>query len=164
MIAAFMIHGLQPGPLLLGQRPDVVYGIFVAMLMTNIFLLGLTILGIRVFLQLTRLPYSVFSAAILILCVIGAFGLNNNVDELYMMFVFGIIGYFMRKRNYPVAPAVLGLVLGDLAELSLRRSLLLSLGDPLIFVTRPISAILMCVAVISIVYPLLKKPKALREV
>jgi len=164
MIAALMIHGLQPGPLLLGQRPDVVYGIFVAMLMANLFLLGLTIVGIRIFLQLTRLPYSVFSATILILCAIGAFGLSNSVDDLYVMFAFGIIGYFMRKQGFPVAPAVLGLVLGDLAELSLRRSLLLSLGDPLILITRPISAVLLCGAVLSILYPLLKKPKALKEV
>lgn len=164
LIAAFMIHGLQPGPLLLSQKPEIVYGIFVAMLMANLFLLGLTILGIRVFLQMTRLPYSVFSAAILILCVIGAFGLNNSVDDLYVMFAFGLIGYFMRKQGFPIAPAVLGLVLGDLAELSLRRSLLLSLGNPLILISRPISLLLLCGAVISILYPIIKKPKALKEV
>jgi len=164
LIAAFMIHGLQPGPLLLSQKPEIIYGIFVAMLMANLFLLGLTIIGIRLFLQLTRLPYSVFSAAILILCVIGAFGLNNNVDDLYVMFAFGLIGYFMRKQGFPIAPAVLGLVLGDLAELSLRRSLLLSLGNPLILISRPISLILLCGAVFSIIYPLIKKPKALKGV
>lgn len=164
MIAAFMIHGLQPGPLLLSQRPDIIYGIFVAMLMANVFLLGLTIVGIRMFLQLNRLPYSVFSAAIMILCIIGAFGLSNNMDDLYVMFAFGLIGYYMRKYGFPIAPAVLALVLGDLAELSLRRSLLLSLGDPLILVSRPISAILLAAAVFSIVYPLFKKPKALEGV
>ncbi|MGQ9778010.1 MAG: tripartite tricarboxylate transporter permease [Thermodesulfobacteriota bacterium] len=163
LIAAFMIHGLQPGPLLLSQKPEIVYGIFVAMIMANLFLLGLTILGIRVFLQMSRLPYSVFSAAILILCVIGAFGLNNSVDDLYVMFAFGLIGYFMRKQGFPIAPAVLGLVLGDLAELSLRRSLLLSLGNPLILISRPISLLLLCGVVISILYPLIKKPKALKE-
>jgi putative tricarboxylic transport membrane protein len=163
LIAAFMIHGLQPGPLLLQQRPDIVYGIFVAMLMANIFLLGLTIIGIRIFLQLNRLPYSVFSAAIMILCTIGAFGLNNNMDDVYLMFAFGVIGYFMRKYGFPIAPAVLGLVLGDLAELSVRRSLLLSLGDPLILVSRPLSAILLTGAAFSIIYPLVRKPKALQE-
>jgi putative tricarboxylic transport membrane protein len=164
LIAAFMIHGLQPGPLLLGQRPDIVYGIFVAMLMANLFLLGLTILGIRIFLQLNRLPYSVFSAVIMILCVVGAFGLSNNMDDIYLMFAFGLIGYYMRRYGFPVAPAVLGLVLGNLAELSLRRTLLLSLGDPLILISRPISAILLAAAVFSIVYPLFKKPKALKDV
>jgi putative tricarboxylic transport membrane protein len=149
---------------LLGQRPDIVYGIFVAMLMANLFLLGLTILGIRIFLQLNRLPYSVFSAAIMILCAIGAFGLSNSMDDVYLMFVFGLIGYFMRKYGFPIAPAVLGLVLGQLAELSLRRSLLLSLGDPLILVSRPLSAILLGGAIFSIVYPLIKKPKALKDV
>jgi putative tricarboxylic transport membrane protein len=161
MIAAFMIHGLQPGPLLLSARPDVVYGIFVAMLVANVFLLGLTILAIRLFLELNRLPYSVFSAAILILCVIGAFGLNNSMDDVYVMFVFGLIGYGMKKFGIPVAPAVLALVLGDLAELSLRRALLLSLGDPLILVSRPLSAVLLAAAAASIVYPLFKKPKML---
>ena len=72
MIAAFMIHGMQPGPLLLSTRPDIVYGIFVSMLLTNLLLLGLTILAIRMFLELNRMPYLIFSAAIMILCVIGA--------------------------------------------------------------------------------------------
>ena len=164
LIAAFMIHGLQPGPLLLTQRPDIIYGIFVAMLMANIFLLGLTIIGIRIFLQLNRLPYSVFSAAIMILCTIGAFGLSNNMDDVYLMFAFGLIGYFMRKYGFPIAPAVLGLVLGDLAELSIRRSLLLSLGNPLILITRPLSVILLAAAAFSLIYPLFKKPVALRDV
>jgi putative tricarboxylic transport membrane protein len=164
LIAAFMIHGLQPGPLLLSTRPDIVYGIFVATLLSNLFLLGLTILAIRMFLQLNRLPYSIFSAAIMILCVIGAFGLQNSMDDVLVMFVFGIIGYAMRKFDVPVAPAVLALVLGDLAELSLRRSLLLSLGNPLILVSRPISAVLLACAVFSFVYPLFKKPKMLQGV
>jgi putative tricarboxylic transport membrane protein len=77
------------------------------------------------------------------------------------MFAFGIIGYFMRKYKIPIAPAVLGLVLGDLAELSLRRSLLLSLGDPMILISRPISLILLLGALVSVLWPLLKKPKML---
>ncbi|MEW6334136.1 MAG: tripartite tricarboxylate transporter permease [Thermodesulfobacteriota bacterium] len=162
MIAAFMIHGMQPGPLLLSSRPEIVYGIFVAMLLSNLFLLVLTIMGIRLFLELNRLPYSVFSAAIIILCVIGAFGLQNSMDDLFVMFAFGIIGYVMRKFGIPVAPAILALVLGDMAELALRRSLLLSLGDPLILVSRPISLILLAGAALSILYPVLKKPKMLQ--
>lgn len=162
MIAAFMIHGMQPGPLLLSSRPEIVYGIFVAMLLSNLFLLVLTIMGIRLFLELNRLPYSVFSAAIIILCVIGAFGLQNSIDDLFVMFAFGIIGYVMRKFDIPVAPAILALVLGDMAELALRRSLLLSLGDPLILVSRPISVILLAGAAFSIVYPLVRKPKMLQ--
>jgi len=164
LVAAFMIHGLQPGPLLLTQRPDIIYGIFVAMLLTNIFLVALSVIGVRLFLQLNRLPYSVFSAVIMILCVIGAFGLSNSVDDLYVMFAFGVIGYGMRKFGFPIAPAVLGLVLGDLAELSLRRSLLLSLGNPLILVSRPLSAILLFFAALSILYPLFKKPSVLKDV
>lgn len=164
LIAAFMIHGLQPGPLLFVQRPDIIYGIFVAMLLTNIFLVVSSVIGVRMFLQLNRLPYSAFSAAVMILCVIGAYGLNNNVDDLYIMFAFGLIGYFMKQYNYPIAPVVLGLVLGDRAELSIRRALLLSLGDPSILVSRPISIILLALALVSILYPLLKKPKPLKEV
>ncbi len=162
MIAAFMIHGMQPGPLLLSSRPEIVYGIFVAMLLSNLFLLVLTIRAIRLFLELNRLPYSVFSAAIIILCVIGAFGLNNSMDDLFIMLAFGIIGYAMRKFDIPVAPAILALVLGDMAELALRRSLLLSLGNPLILVSRPISVVLLAGAVFPIVYPLIKKPKILQ--
>ena len=163
MIAAFMIHGMQPGPLLMTTRPDIIYGIFVAMLLSNIFLLVLTaFVGIRLFLELNRLPYSIFSAVIMILCVVGAFGLANSTDDLFLMFVFGVVGYVMMKFDIPVAPAILALVLGDMAELALRRSLLLSMGDPTILISRPISVILLLGAVISIVYPLIKKPKILQ--
>jgi putative tricarboxylic transport membrane protein len=80
------------------------------------------------------------------------------------MFGFGLIGYYMRKFGFPIAPAVLGLVLGNMAELSLRRSLLLSLGNPLILVTRPLSAIMLLFAAVSLIYPLIKPPKALKDV
>jgi putative tricarboxylic transport membrane protein len=161
LVAAFMIHGMQPGPLLLTTRPDIVYGIFVAMLVCNLLMLFLAGTAIRLFLELNRLPYSVFSSAIMILCVIGAFGLNNSVDDLFLMFGFSLIGYFMRKFGVPVAPCILALVLGDLAELSLRRAMLLSGGSPLILFTSPISAVLLAGALISIIYPLIKKPKML---
>ena len=162
MVAAFMIHGMQPGPLLLSTRPDVVYGIFVAMLLTNLLLLVLVGVSIRLFLELNRLPYSVFSAAILILCMIGAFGLNNSVDDVLLMFVFSVIGYLMRKFGVPVAPCILGLVLGDLAELSLRRALLIADGSPLGLVSSPISIVLLAGALFSILYPLFKKPQAIK--
>jgi putative tricarboxylic transport membrane protein len=129
--------------------------------MSNIFLLILTIMSIQLFLQLNRLPYTAFSAAIMVLCVIGAFGMSNSMDDLFVMFAFGVIGYVMRKNKIPIAPAVLGLVLGDLAELALRRSLLLSLGDPMILISRPISLILLLAAVVSVLWPVFKKPKML---
>lgn len=161
LVAAFMIHGMQPGPLLLSTRPDVVYGIFVTMLLTNLLMLVLVGVSIRLFLELNRLPYSVFSAGILILCVVGAYGLNNSVDDVFLMFVFSIIGYFMRKFGVPVAPCILGLVLGDLAELSFRRALLIADGSPLGLVNSPISVILLSAAFFSILYPFFKKPKTL---
>jgi len=159
LVAAFMIHGMQPGPLLLSTRPEVVYGIFVSMLLTNLLLLVLVGVSIRIFLELNRLPYSVFSAAILILCVIGAYGLNNSVDDVFLMFLFSMIGYFMRKFGVPVAPCILGLVLGDLAELSFRRALLIADGSPLGLVSSPISILLLAGALFSILYPFFKKPK-----
>lgn len=164
LLAAFMIHGMQPGPLLLSTRPDILYGIFVAMILTNLLLLVLVGMSIRLFLQLNKLPYSIFSATILILCVVGAYGLNNSMDDVLLMFAFSIIGYFMRKFQVPVAPCILGLVLGDLAELSLRRALLLSGGSILGLVSSPISAILLAGATISVIYPLFKKPKGIRGV
>jgi len=157
LLGAFMIHGLQAGPLLLVQRPDVVYGIFIAALVTNLLMILTMIWGIRLFLQLNRLPYSVFASVIMLLCVVGAFGVNNSVDDLFVMFIFGVLGYLMTKFDYPTAPAVLGLVLGDLAELSLRRGLILSLGDPSIFFTRPLSAALLLLALGALFYPLFRK-------
>ena len=114
--------------------------------------------------ELNRLPYSVFSVMILILCVVGAFGFQNSMDDLFITFVFGIIGYVMMKFGIPVAPAILALVLGAMAELALRRSLLLSMGDPMILISRPISVVLLLGALVSIVYPLIKKPKMLQGV
>jgi putative tricarboxylic transport membrane protein len=87
----------------------------------------------------------------------------GSIDDLYIMFACGIIGYFMKKLDFPITPAVLGLVLGDRAEASLRRTLLLSLEDPSILVSRPISAILLALAAFSIVYPIFKKSKMFRE-
>ena len=113
---------------------------------------------------MNRLPYSVFSVMILILCVVGAFGFQNSMDDLFITFVFGIIGYVMMKFGIPVAPAILALVLGDMAGLALRRSLLLSMGDPMILIRRPISVVLLLGALVSIVYPLIKKPKMLQGV
>ncbi|MCL2669370.1 MAG: tripartite tricarboxylate transporter permease [Syntrophaceae bacterium] len=163
MIAAFMIHGMQPGPLLLVQQPDIVYGIFVSMLLSNFFLFFfVALIGIRLFLQLNRLPYASFSALILILCVVGGFGISNSVQDLYLVFAFGVLGYLMMKFKIPVAPAILALVLGDIAEMAFRRSLLLSQGDPIVFVSSPISVILLAAALISILYPLLKKQKMLQ--
>lgn len=115
--------------------------------------------------ELNRLPYSVFSVMILILCVVGAFGFQNSMDDLFITFVFGIIGYVMMKFGIPVAPAIMALlVLGAMAELALRRSLLLSMGDPMILISRPISVVLLLGALVSIVYPLIKKPKMLQGV
>ena len=131
---------------------------------SNLFLVALSVIGVRLFLQLNRLPYSVFSASIMILCAVGAFGLNNSVDDLYVMFGFGLIGYYMRKYAFPIAPAVLGLVLGNMVELSLRRSLLLSLGDPMILVTRPLSGIMLLLAAVSLAYPLIRPSKVLKDV
>ncbi len=157
LLGAFMIHGLQAGPLLLTQRPDVVYGIFIAALLANLVMVLTTIWGVRLFLQLNRLPYSVFASVIMLLCVVGAFGVNNSVDDLYVMFIFGVVGYLMAKFDYPTAPAVLGLVLGDLAELSFRRGLVLSQGDPTIFLTRPLSAVLLLLALVALFYPLFRR-------
>lgn len=145
----------------LSTRPDVVYGIFVSMLLTNLLMLVLVGVNVRLFLELNRLPYSVFSAGILILCVVGAYGLNNSMDDVFLMFAFSAIGYFMRKFGMPVAPCILGLVLGDLAELSFRRALLIADGSPLGLVNSPISVILLAGAFFSILYPFFKKPKML---
>jgi putative tricarboxylic transport membrane protein len=93
--------------------------------------------------------------------MIGAFGISNSVDDMFLMFAFSIIGYFMRKFGVPVAPCILALVLGDLAELSLRRALLLAGGSPLGLVSSPISIVLLAGALLSIVYPMFKKPKML---
>lgn len=166
LLGAFMLHGVTPGPFILDQHPHVFWGLITSMYIGNIILVIMNVPGIKFFVKLIEVPQALLSPLIVLICVIGAYSINNNpVDVLVMMF-FGGLGYFLRKFDYEPAPLLLAFVIGPMLEKSLRQSLIGSQGNPLIFFNRPISMALMAVVFVIIALPLLKmlfKSRSLKQ-
>ena len=163
LLGAFMIHGLTPGPILFKEHSEIVYGIFAGLLMANLLLLVIGSQSIKLFSLITKLPKSVIFPVTAILCTIGVYGFNNSFFDLWIMLLFGIIGYLMRKYDFPLAPLLIAFILEPIGERAIRQSLILSGGSPLIFVTRPISAFFLFLAGVSIfiLFSVRKKTKLL---
>lgn len=155
LLGVLMIYGIQPGPLLFTKHTALVWGLIASLWLANFLGFILATAGVRPLTQLLRLPTPVMSAFILVTGFIGAYALNNNIVDVWIALVFGVLGYVMRRADLPVAPLILGLVLGPLAEKSFRQSMALSRGNPAIFFTRPISAALLSVGLASLALPLL---------
>ena len=155
LLGAMMIHGMQPGPMLVKEQPGLFWGAITSMYLGNVMLLILNLPLIGLWVKILKVPYPILFPLILLFCLVGAYSLNNSVVEVLIMVIFGLIGYLLRKFQYEAAPLVLALVLGPMLETALRRSLLLSAGDPTIFLTRPISAVLMVTALFLLAYPLI---------
>jgi putative tricarboxylic transport membrane protein len=163
LLGAMMIHGMQPGPLLVKEQPGLFWGAITSMYLGNVMLLVLNLPLIGLWVKILKVPYPILFPLILLFCLIGAYSLNNSIVEVLIMVIFGLIGYLFKKFEYEGAPLVLALVLGPMLETALRRSLLLSAGDPMIFLTRPISAALMVISFFLLSYPLvpwLRKKRA----
>src|SRR5512136_10 len=137
-LGALMIHGLQPGPLLMTRAPDIFWGTIVSMYIGNGMLLVLNLPLIPLWVMVLRVPYYLLYPLILLFCVIGSYSIGNNTSDVIVMLIFGVVGYLMRKFRYDAPPLVLALVLGGELESSLRQSLMMSQGDFSIFITRPI--------------------------
>jgi putative tricarboxylic transport membrane protein len=157
LIGAFIIHNLRPGPLLFVREPVFVSAIFAGTLLSNILIIFMGKIFIRYFVKAVSLPYTVLGPCIVILAIVGSFGVRNSMGDVIIMFLFGLGGYFLEKYEFPVTPMVIGLVLGPIAESSLRRTMLLGNNDILYFFTKPISAALLIAAFISLIFPILKK-------
>ncbi len=155
VLGALIIHGVQPGPLLINSNPDLFWGVIVSMYIGNIMLLALNLPLIGAWVQILKVPYPILFPLILLFCLIGSYTLNNSLYELGLAIFFGILGFIMRKCDYEVAPLVLSLILSPMIENNLRQSLLMSDGSPLIFVRRPISATFLTVTLIVIVLSLI---------
>jgi putative tricarboxylic transport membrane protein len=164
LLGAFIIHGLQPGPLMITQNPKLFWGIIASMYIGNIMLLVLNLPLIGIWVKLLKLPYNVLFPLILLFTIIGVYASGNNVFDIYVMIVFGIIGYFMRKFGFEPAPLVLAFVLGPLLENNLRKALILSQGDLVTFVQRPISGVCLALAAVMLLSPLLPTLRKKREV
>jgi len=156
MLAGFMMWGIRPGPLLFQTKPDLVWGLIASMYIGNFLLLLMNIFLIPPFVAILRLPYTIIMGFIVIFASVGAYSVNNNIFDVWMMLGFGVLGYVMKKLEYPIVPLVLALVLGRLAENSLRQALTLSGGSLSIFFTRPISALFLCASILAYLTPVIR--------
>jgi putative tricarboxylic transport membrane protein len=153
MLGGLMMWGLRPGPLLFEKNPDFVWGLIASLYIANVLLLILNIGFIPAFVRALRVPYSILMALIVVFCITGAYAQSNKLWDVGQMLVFGVVGYVMRKLDFSPAALVLALVLGPLAERALRQSLIISDAGVLIFFTRPISAVLIVLALAAVVVP-----------
>lgn len=157
MLGALVVQGLQPGPLLFQQNGDIVYTLFTGMFLANLFIIILGLLGIRYFVKILNIPKIILAPLILVICLVGSYSLSNNMFDVWVMVISGIIGYFMQKHDFPASPIILALILGPMLEANLRRSLVMSQGSYEIFFTRPITVVLILLTVLTIILPVLRK-------
>jgi putative tricarboxylic transport membrane protein len=148
MLGALTIHGIQPGPLFISQQPTLAYGIFAAYLLAHLIMIAFMFVGVRWFLRIVMVPKAVLFPVILVLCTVGAFALDNTMSNVYVLLLCGLLGYGMVKGGLPLAPLILGVILGDQIEINLVRAIMTD-ADPGLFLTRPISGGLLAAAVAS---------------
>ncbi len=163
LMGAFIMYGIQPGPLLFQNRPDLVWGLINSMYIGNVMLLILNLPLIGIFVQLLKIPSGILYPLIIAISVIGAYAINGSMTDLYLILIFGVVGYVFDKIDIPVAPLVLSLVLGGMMEQSFRQAMTISGGNPKIFFGSVITVTLVAMSVISIllpfILPMLKKYK-----
>jgi len=150
MIGAMIIQGIQPGPAVMTEQPALFWGLIVSMWIGNLFLVVLNLPMIGIWVKMIMVPYHRLYPAILMFCAIGVFSLNNSEFDVYLMALFGVFGYICAKLDLEPAPMLLGFIIGPMMEEYLRRALLLSHSDPMVFVTRPISATMLALAAIAL--------------
>jgi putative tricarboxylic transport membrane protein len=155
LLGALMIHGVTPGPLLMKQNPQVFWGVIVSMYVGNFMLLILNLPLIGIWVKILKIPYKILFPLILLFCLIGVYSVSNSVFDIYIMLIFGILGYLMKKFGYEGAPLVLAFVLGPMMEQNLRKSLIISQGDFSIFFTRPLAAISLIVSIALLILPMI---------
>ncbi|MEE2637586.1 MAG: tripartite tricarboxylate transporter permease [Acidobacteriota bacterium] len=163
MLAAFQQHNLQPGPLLFVSEPELVWGLIASLYVGNVMLLVLNLPLAPVWARLLAIPRPLLSAAVVLFATVGTYSLNGSVFDVGLMFLIGLVGFALRRLEIPIAPAVIGLILGPLAEQQLRRALAISAGDVGVLVARPLSAILLLLAAAAVVVPWLARVRARRD-
>ena len=153
MLAAFQQYGLQPGPLLFENNPELVWGMIASLYIGNVLLLLLNLPLVGLWVKLLVIPRPWLYGGILVFATLGAYTLNSNVVDLVILWIIGLLGFGMRVLDVPVAPCVVGLILGPLAEQQFRRALAISQGDPMVFFTHPLSLGLLVTALLLVVVP-----------
>jgi putative tricarboxylic transport membrane protein len=146
LMGAFMIHGMVPGPMLFKEQGNILYAIMIGLIIVNIFLLIVGRVLTRYYAHITRIPFEILACIVLVFCTAGAYSTNNSIYDVYYIYIFGILAYFLRRLDFQLVPILLGIVLGPLAEMNFRRALILSDGSLSIFVTRPISLAFLLIA------------------
>ena len=154
LLSAFQNYGIQPGPLLFQMQPDLVWGLLASLYIGNVLLLILNLPLVGIWVKVLEIPKPLLYAGILVFATLGAYSLHQSAVDLVILYVFGLLGFVMRRWDMPVAPAVIGLILGPLAETQARRALAISQGDPSVFVTQPIAGGILLVSALLLVAPL----------
>ena len=154
LLGGLLIWGLQPGPMLFVEQKEFVWGLIASMYIGNVVGLIVVLTTVPWWAAILRIPFSIIGPVIIVICAIGAFTVNNSLFDVAMMLVFGVLGYLFKKLKYPLAPMVLALVLGDMAESSFRQSMLLSQGSLDIFWANPLVAGLMLLSFTMLLWPI----------
>ena len=163
MVGAMTIHNIQPGPQVMTSNPTLFWGLIASMWIGNLMLIVLNLPLIGIWIKFLTIPYRWLFPAIVLFCAIGVYSTNNNTWDIWMVAMFGVVGYAFIKLGCEPAPLLLGLILGPMMEENLRRALLLSRGDWSVFVTRGLSAGLLAAAALMLVIVLLPAVKSKRE-
>jgi len=157
LLGGLLIWGLQPGPLLFVEKKEFVWGLIASMYLGNIVGLIIVLTTVPWWAAILRIPFSIIAPVIVVICAIGAYTVHNNMFDVVMMMVFGVVGYVFKKLKYPLAPLVLALVLGDMAETAFRQSMLLSGGTVTIFWSNPLVGSIVTLALVLLCWPLVGK-------
>ena len=163
MVGAMIIQGIQPGPQVMTERPNLFWGMIVSMWIGNLMLVILNLPLIGIWIKLLKVPYRLLYPAILVFCCIGVYSLSNSPFDVIMTAIFGFVGYLFVKLECEPAPLLLGFILGPMMEENLRRAMLLSRGDPMTFVTRPLSATLLAISLLLLIVIMLPAIRKKRE-
>lgn len=158
-LGGLMVHGISPGPLIFVKSGNIMYGIFTALMVANVFMLIFEYLGLKWFVKLLDIPKHILLPIIMVLCAVGAYSSANRIFDVWSVFVFGLLGFLFKKLRIPSTPLIIGFILGSMAEVNLRRALMASKGDWSVFVTRPISLVFLLLAVGSVLLVLRQKLK-----
>jgi putative tricarboxylic transport membrane protein len=155
LLGGLLIWGLQPGPLLFVEQKDFVWGLIASIYLGNVAGLIVVLTTVPLFAAILRIPFSIIAPIILVICAVGAYTVHNALLDISVMLVFGVIGYVFKKLGYPLAPLVLALVLGDMAESSFRQAMLVSQGNVGIFWSNPLVATIVTLALVMLFWPIL---------
>ncbi|MBI2197795.1 MAG: tripartite tricarboxylate transporter permease [Candidatus Rokubacteria bacterium] len=160
MMGAFLIHGIQPGPLLFTKQPEQVYTIIAGMILANLAMIALGYLAAMSFALLMRVPAPILNTFIVVFCFLGGYALRNDLADVWLTMLFGVLGFFMRRHDLPIPPFVMGIILGPMAEQYFLTSMVSHQNDLTVFVTRPVSAVVLLLALLLVAWPAVRNLRA----